>query len=109
MSKQPEELKLEADQYLENIKLYASHWGKALLIAGGSIFLAVKVIKALSKKKSLDNEINQLKSKQFALSKTKSSSRLFKLIKQQISIFLIAIAKQKLTKVLNKRKLVDGK
>ena len=109
MSKQPEELKLEADQYLENIKLYASHWGKALLIAGGSIFLAVKVIKALSGKKSLDNEINQLQSKQFSLAKTKSSSRLFNLIKQQISIFLIAIAKQKLTEVLNKRRLVDGK
>lgn len=109
MSKQPEELKLEADQYLENMKLYATHWGKALLIAGGSIFLAVKVIKALSKKKSLDSEINQLQSKQFALAKTKSSSRLFNLIKQQISIFLIAIAKKKLTEALNNRRSVDGK
>lgn len=111
MNKQPEQLKLEADQYLENIKLYASHWGKALLIGGGSIFLAVKVIKAISKKKNkLDDDIEQLQKKQYAIATTtKSSSRIFKLILQQISIFLIAIAKQKLSETLNRRNLSNGK
>lgn len=110
MNKQPEELKLEADQYLDNIKLYASHWGKALLIGGGSIYLAVKLIKAIAKKKNVDEDIEQLQKKQYAIATTtKSSSRIFKLILQQISIFLIAIAKQKLSETLNRTKLSNGK
>lgn len=110
MNKQPEELKLEADQYLDNIKLYASHWGKALLIGGGSIYLAVKLIKAIAKKKNVDEDIEQLQKKQYAIATTtKSSSRIFKLILQQISIFLIAIAKQKLSETLNRTNLSNGK
>lgn len=110
MNKQPEELKLEADQYLDNIKLYASHWGKALLIGGGSIYLAVKLIKAIAKKKNVDEDIEQLQKKQYAIATTtKSSSRIFKLILQQISIFLIAVAKQKLSETLNRTNLSNGK
>lgn len=111
MSKQPEELHVEAEQYLENIKLYSSRWGKALLIGGGSLFLTYKVIKAIVKKKStnIDSNFDKLQNRSYALAKTQPSSRLFRLIKQQISIFLIAIAKQKVAELMNKRRLADGK
>lgn len=53
MGKQPQELQLEAEQYLDSIKTYSSRWGKAILIAGGSLFLTYKVITAIAKKKVL--------------------------------------------------------
>lgn len=111
MSKQPEELQLEAEQYLNNIKLYASHWGKALLIGGGTVYITYRIIKAVVKKKntSADKDFAKLQTKSYALAKAQPSSRLFRLIKQQISIFLIAIAKQKIAELMNRRKLADGK
>lgn len=111
MSKQPDELHLEAAQYMDNIKLYSSRWGRALLIGGGSLFITYKVVKAIVKKKStsVDKNFRTLQNKNYALAKTQPSSRLFRLIKQQISIFLIAIAKQKIAELMNKRRLADGK
>lgn len=111
MGKQPQELQLEAEQYLDSIKTYSSRWGKAILIAGGSLFLTYKVITAIAKKKSssVDNDVAMLKSSSYTLAKTQPSSRLYKLIRQQMSVFLIAMARQKIAELMNQRKLADGK
>lgn len=111
MGKQPHELHLEAEQYLDNIKLYSSRWGKAMLIAGGSLFLTYRIIKAIAKKKSssIENDPVQLKSSNYQLAKTQPSSRLYRLIKQQISVFLLAIARQKLAELMKQRNLANGR
>lgn len=109
MSKEPEALKQEAEEYLENIKLYASHWGKALLIAGGTVYVSYKIIKGIttSQKKKKFKE-RALKRKQMALVAKKPGSKIARLIRQQIGLFLLAIIKQKLLEVIKKRNYLNG-
>ena len=109
MSKEPEELRHEADEYLENIKLYASHWGKAALIAGGTIFITYKIVKGIAAKQRKIKEERRaaVQNKQYALASTKPSSRIMRMVKEQIALFLIAIAKQKLSEALKNRHLLN--
>ena len=104
MNKHPENLKQEADEYLDNIKLYATHWGKALLVAGGTLFLTYKIIGGLAaqKKKQRYREM-ALKKQRTSLASIKPASRIAKLVRGQIALFLLAIAKERLAGMLNKK------
>lgn len=110
MNKTPQELKNEADEYLDNVKLYASHWGKALLIAGGTAFIAYKVINAVSaqKKKQYYKEV-ALKKQQTSLGSSKAASRIGKLIRGQLALFLVGVAKEQLSAALSKRSVNEEK
>ena len=109
MSKEPEVLKQEADEYLENIKTYFSEWGKTLLIVGGTVWVAYKVIKGLSShQQNKRSQLHTVPEEHYAVATTRPSSRIAKMIKQQIVLFLIAIVKQKLTEALSKRSAYHG-
>lgn len=108
MSKEPELLKQEADAYLENIKTYFSQWGKTFLIVGGTVWVTYKIIKGLSSHQQERERQQSLQDQQYALATVKPSSRIAKMIKQQIALFLIAIIKQKLTEALSKRSAHNG-
>lgn len=106
MSKDPEVLKQEADEYLTHIKLYASHWGKALLIVGGTVFITYKIIKGVTSGQHKKQEQLLSNKQQYAVAPIKSDSRIVRMIKQQIGLFLIAIVKRKLTEALQKREML---
>lgn len=109
MSKEPEELRQEADEYLEHIKLYASRWGKVLLIAGGTVFITYKIIKGITSNKQQKKELALYREQQYpVVTSRKPDSKIVRMIKQQIGLFLIAIVKKKLTEALQKRNMLNG-
>lgn len=103
MSKEPELLKQEADEYLENIKQYFSRWGKTFLVVGGTVWVTYKVIKGLSSQQQEKVRSHNFQEERYAVATVRPSSGIAKMIRQQITLFLIAIIKQKLTEALTKR------
>lgn len=109
MNREPQVLKQEADEYLDNIKTYFSQWGKAFLIVGGTVWVTYKVIKGLSShQQNRKKPVHALQEEHYAVATVRPSSRIAKMIKQQIALFLIAIIKQKLTEALSKRSANHG-
>lgn len=101
-------LKQEADEYLDNIMMYTSRWGKALLIVGGTVWVTYRIIKGINSHQQNKKKQHALQEERYAIASVKPSSRIARMIKQQIGLFLIAIAKQKLTEALSKRSANHG-
>ena len=106
LSKRKEQLSRQSDQYrsalssdLQDIKIDLSRWGKDFLIIGGSLYAIYKLYKLF--RGSDDQQVEESEQPQ-TLVVTKESSVIVAKIKEQITLFLLALALKKLKEYINK-------
>ncbi len=101
------ELEREADRYksalnsdLKDLKVDAKRWGRNSLIIGGSLFAVYKLLS-----NTLKPEPKPAKTVQGAtVIKPKKGSVVVLKIKEQVALFLLALAAKKFKDYLNKKK-----
>jgi len=101
-------LKKSADDYksaisnqIEHIKANAAQYGKTILIVGGVIFITYKLVRMLTSRDEDDVEVKVVGGAHpVPVYASRSGRSIFDMIKEQIALFIIAIAKEKLVKYL---------
>ena len=106
LSKRKEQLHRQSDHYrsalnsdLHNIKIDLSKFGKDFLIIGGSLYAVYKIFKLI---KGSDDQPLETENPQTVVV-TKESSVMVAKIKEQIALFLLALALKKLKEFINKQ------
>ncbi|MDN5203955.1 hypothetical protein QQ008_21370 [Fulvivirgaceae bacterium BMA10] len=101
--KSSEDYKTALEDQLTHIKNNMAFWGKRALIIGGALFVSYKLYKWISS--DAEDEYNQEElqkpqNQQLAVISPKRESSLIRAIKDQITFFLIAMAREKLKEFL---------
>ncbi len=99
LSKRKQELYQRSTQFrsaltsdLNDMKIDVERWGKNFLIVGGSLYMVYKLLKLFKG----SEEISPAEDNPQAIVVTKESSAIVSKIKEQIALFLLAIAFKKL-------------
>ena len=107
LSKRKEQLHRQSDRYrsalntdLNDIKIDLSKFGKDFLIIGGSLYAVYKLFKLF---RGSDDQIQENESAQTLVVTKESSSVMVAKIKEQIALFLLALALKKLKEFINKQ------
>ena len=107
LSRRKEELHRQSRQYrsalssdLNDIKIDLSKWGKDFLIIGGSLYAVYKIYKLL---RGSEEPQGDAKEPAQTLVVTKESSVIVAKFKEQITLFLLAMALKKLKEYINKQ------
>lgn len=96
-----EDYKSAISDQLEHIKANAAQYGKTILIVGGVIFITYKLVRMLTSRDEEDLAVKVVGGSHPVPVYTGRTGRtIFDLIKEQIALFIIAIAKEKLVKYL---------
>lgn len=108
LTKRKQQLYRQSDRYktalstdLQGMKVDLSKWGKDFLIIGGSLYVAYKVFKLFRGEEELDVEVAGDQTQ--AVVVTREPSLIVSKIKEQITLFLLALAVKKLKEYLNKQ------
>ncbi|MDH3709222.1 MAG: hypothetical protein OER04_05015 [Cyclobacteriaceae bacterium] len=86
---------------IKDLKFDLERWGRSFLVIGGSLYAAYKVYKLI--RGSGDEEV-QVEPPAHAVVRPKESSVIVAKIKEQIALFLLAIALKKLKDFLNEKR-----
>jgi hypothetical protein len=106
LDKSTNEFKNSIMQRVEEIKADAKKWGTIAIIGLGTIYITYRVIKkAVSSDKPKQDKNENYPSQMYV----RGESRIVSMIKEQIALFLFAIAKKKLLEYLAKSDLFDEK
>jgi type I site-specific restriction-modification system R (restriction) subunit len=104
LDKSTNDFKRAVSNSIEDIKGNVRKWGTVALVVGGTIFVTYKVIKAIAgSNKNNDNQ----NPGNYPTHAGGQESTIVSLIKQQIAIFLFALAKKKLLDVLKNYEIID--
>jgi|GEM_PF-4861691 len=108
LSKRKQQLHRQSDRYktalstdLQDMKVDLSKLGKDFLIIGGSLYVAYKVFKLF--RGSEDIGVEAINAETKAVVVTKEPSVIVSKIKEQITLFLLALAVKKLKEYINKQ------
>lgn len=89
-----------------DLKADAKKWGTVAIIGLGTIYIAYRVIRKATSTKSKESSQS---GNQPVLMNTGGESKIVSMIKEQIALFLFAIAKKKLLEYLQKSDLFNEK
>ena len=100
--------KLAIEEQLGGLKANAGKIGKNTLVIGGVLLVSYLIVRALAKeKKPGKGLVTQPERHLPATAVVRRESTIVNMIKQQIALFLIAIAKQKITEVIEQLRKND--
>lgn len=102
LKRSAEDYKSALSNQIEHIKANAAQYGKTILIVGGVIFVTYKLIRMLSSRDEDEVEVKVMGGAYPApvYTGSRGGRSIFDMIKEQIALFIIAIAKEKLVKYL---------
>ena len=92
------------EMHLQDLKTNSLRLGGMVLMAGATVFVSYKIVRALTKKKRTQKVVKADDSKYAMVAAKAEDNALARLVKQQIALFLIGMLKQKLTSSLARNK-----
>ncbi len=95
------------DEQLNGLKANAGNIGKNTLVIGGVLVVSYLIVRALAKDKKSAKSAATESGRYLPAPPARRESMLVNMIKQQIALFLIAIAKQKITEVIEQLRKND--
>ena len=98
LTEDSEEYKEALQKQLDEIKEQTFSWASKLLVIGGTLYLSYSLVKRLIKS---DDETPD-KKEEASAAKPKKQSFIFSLIKKEITLYLLSLAKRKLLEILEK-------
>jgi len=107
LSRTTEKYKQAIENQVDDLKVNAGKIGKNALIIGGTLVASYLIVRLLVGKGKSKETAAPKENRYLPVAPVKRESSIVSLIKQQIALFLIAIAKEKITKAIEQLRKTD--
>ena len=100
LSQSAKKYRTAIDEQLNGLKANAGKIGRNTLVISGVLVVSYLIVRALTKEKKSGKSAATEPERYLPAAPVRRESRIVSMIRQQIALFLIAIAKQKITEVI---------
>jgi hypothetical protein len=114
LSSKRRSLKKQLEEQIEGLKSGVNKWGKTVAITGGTMLVTYLVVRMLTSSRKVEQPHQNMAGEypqQYAVVPQKEESFILRAIKEEITLFLISFAKQKLMafiEEMNKKKDLEN-